>query len=54
MEGGVLVLWNLLYLAIELAGRGLIDAAGVSKAQLAHGLQNTQYTNGINIRCKLR
>ena len=49
MEGGVLVLGNLLHLAVELGGAGLIDAAGLLEVAGAHGLQHAEHTGGIDI-----
>ena len=49
MEGGVLVLGNLLYLAVELGGAGLIDAAGLLQVAGTHGLEHAEHTGGIDI-----
>jgi len=49
MEGGVLVLGNFLYLAIELGGAGLIDAAGLLQVAGANGLEHAEHTGGIDI-----
>ena len=49
MEGGVLVLGHLFYLAVELGGAGLIDAAGLLQMAGAHGLEDAQDARGIDI-----
>ena len=49
MEGRGLSLGNLLHLAEELGGRGLINAAGLCKAADADRFQNTQDTQSIHI-----
>ena len=54
MEGGVLVLGDFFYLAIELGGRGLIDAAGLLQMAGAHGLEHAENTGGIHICGKFR
>ena len=54
MERGVLVLGDLLDLAVQLGGGGLIDAAGVLQAAEAHSLQYAQHAGGIDIGCELR
>ena len=54
MEGSVLVLRNLLYLAIQLGGRSLIDAAGSLEMVGTDGFEDTQDTGGIHIGRELR
>jgi len=54
MERSVLVLGNLLYLAVQLGGRCLIDAASVLQTAEAHSLQYAQHTGGIDIGRELR
>lgn len=54
VERGLLVLRNLLDLAVELRGRGLVDAAGLGQTAQAHGLEDTQYARGIDIGGELR
>ena len=49
MEGRVLVLRHLLDLAVELGGRGLVDAARVGEPQLTYGLEDAQHADGIDI-----
>ena len=49
MERGVLVLWNLLYLAVELAGAGLVDAGCLLASGNAHRLDETQGAHGIGL-----
>ena len=54
MERSVFILGDLLYLAVQLGGGGLIDAAGVLQAAEAHSLQHAQHAGGIDIGCELR
>ena len=49
MEGGVLVLGDLLHLAVELTGAGLIDAAGLLQMAGTDGLEHAEYAGGIDI-----
>ena len=49
MEGGVLVLGHLFYLAVELGGAGLVDAAGLLQVAGAHGLEHAEDAGGIDI-----
>ncbi len=49
VERRVLVLRHFLHLAIKLGCGGLIDAAVIAETQLAHSLQDAQYTHGIHI-----
>ena len=49
MEGGVLVLGNFFYLAVELGGGGLIDTAGLLQVAGTHGLEHAEHTGGIDI-----
>ena len=47
MERGVLVLGDLLDLAVQLGGGGLIDAAGVLQTAEAHSLQHAQHAHAV-------
>jgi len=49
MEGGVLVLGHLLHLAVELGGRGLVDAAGLLETTGTDGLQHAEHAGGVHI-----
>ena len=54
MERRLLVLRDLLDLAVELRGRGLIDAAGLRQTAQAHGFEDAQHARGIDIGGELR
>ena len=54
MEGGLLVLRDGFDLAVEFGGRGLVDAAGVFQAGLAHRLEDAQDADRVGIRRVLR
>ena len=54
VERSVLVLWHFLYLAIELGGGSLIDAARILETKLAHSLEDAQYTYCIDVGSELR
>ena len=53
VEGGVLVLRNLLHLPVELRGRRLVDAAAAREAAQAHRLEDAQDTRRVNVRSEL-
>lgn len=54
VERGLLVLRDLLHLAVELRGRGLVDAAALGQTAQAHGLKDTQHARCIDIGGELR
>ena len=54
MEGGLLVLWDLLDLAVQLRCRGLVYAALMLKMVGADSLKDAEDTRGINIGSELR
>ena len=49
MERSHLVLRHLLDLAVELAGRGLIDAAGLGESAQTHRLEDAQHTGRVDV-----
>ena len=53
VEGGVLVLRNLLHLPVELRGRRLVDAAAPGEAARAPRLEDAQDTRRVHVRCEL-
>jgi hypothetical protein len=46
-------LWHLLYLTIELGGRGLVNAAGMGESTGTNGLQYAQNACGIDVGSEL-
>ena len=54
VEGRLFVLRDLLDLAVELAGRGLVDAAAVLQAAQPHGLEHAQHAGGVDVGRKFR
>ena len=53
MERRALVLRHLLHLAVQLGGRGLVDAARLLQPREAHGLQDAQDARRVDVRREL-
>ena len=53
MERRVLVLGHLLYLAVQFAGRSLINAAGLFQTRSAYSLQHTKHASSVHVGCEL-
>ena len=53
VEGGVFVLGNFFYLAVEFACGGLVDAACLLQSTGTDGLKDTQYACGVDVGCEL-
>ena len=54
VERSVLVLRDLFYLAVEFAGRGLVNAAGLFEVVGAHGLKHAENASSINVGGEFR
>lgn len=54
MEGGLLVLRNLLHLAVKLGRGGLVEPAGLGKSALAYALEQTKHAGGVDVGGELR
>ena len=49
VEGGLLVLRDLFYLAVKFAGARLVNAASLLEVVGAHGLQNAEHAGGVHV-----